>query len=327
MAAVVNPGGCCTLRVCAGVVAETSCSVSRVDSVVKLNVSTMLAGLTPIAWAICSCAPVSWHTPFSVAFVMLGQVAPPVARACLDVGVVGVRHRRIALGVLDAIGEDDQITVARGAVRAEELAILDAGAGHERMQRLDLEDRGADAVEFLAGTDRIIDAERQRGTGDADRRLGEVIGHHRHDDDRGGGEARRVERAAEVLADHRGRGETVESVDGGLVGHHRIGRLDIDGAVGRAGEIQIRRVGQHARVDLEQCRARGRRRRRCAAAGQTAAAGVPGTHRAVSAARAGAQQQRGRDDASCDKSLHIAATPKSRRRCANAQPRGAASFS
>ena len=310
MAAVVNPGGCCTFRVCGGVVAETSCSVSRVDSVVKLNVSTMLAGLTPIAWAICSCAPVSWHTPFSVGVrdARAGGTAGREGR--LDGGVVGVRHGRIPLGVLDAIGEDDQVTVARGAVRAQELAILDAGAGHERMQRLDLEDRGADAVEFLAGTDRIIDAERQRGTGDADRRLGEVVGHHRHDDDRGGGEARRVERAAEVLADHRGRGETVESVDGRLVGHHRIGRLDVDGAVGRAGEVQIRRVGQHARVDLEQCRARGRRRRRCAAAGQTAAAGVPGTHRAVSAARAGAQQQRGRDDASCDKSLHIAATPQ-----------------
>ncbi len=79
------------LIACGAVVADTSSSVSTVDPVVKLKVSTMLAGFRLLAstgipcasaCAICSCAPVSWQMPFSVGSVMLGQVAPP-ARAAL----------------------------------------------------------------------------------------------------------------------------------------------------------------------------------------------------------------------------------------------------
>src|SRR4029077_7057173 len=73
---------------CGVVVAETSSSVSTVDSVVKLKVSTMLAGFKLLARggiagararAIRKCAPGSWHPPFRVGSVILGQVAPPAS--------------------------------------------------------------------------------------------------------------------------------------------------------------------------------------------------------------------------------------------------------
>jgi len=75
----VNPGGCCTLMVCAVAVAEISASVSTVDSVVKLKDSTMLAGLRCSACAICSCAPVSRQMLCSVASL----IAPQVGSAAL----------------------------------------------------------------------------------------------------------------------------------------------------------------------------------------------------------------------------------------------------
>ena len=75
---MLSPVGC-TLSVCGCAVAEISSSVSAVDSVVKLKDTTTLAGSRPIPCAIMRCAPVSWHTAFSVGSVMLGQVAPPAS--------------------------------------------------------------------------------------------------------------------------------------------------------------------------------------------------------------------------------------------------------
>ena len=87
-AALVGSPVAFSFSACGAVVAEISSRVSTVDSVVKLKVSTMLAGFRLLAsagiWAaraaaICRCAPVSWHTPFRVGSVMLGQVGPPAS--------------------------------------------------------------------------------------------------------------------------------------------------------------------------------------------------------------------------------------------------------
>ena len=49
-------------------------SVVLTDSVVKLKVKMIFAGLTPTACAICSCAPVIRQMPLSVVLVIAAHV-------------------------------------------------------------------------------------------------------------------------------------------------------------------------------------------------------------------------------------------------------------
>src|SRR5262249_3003538 len=133
---------------------------------------------------------------------------------------------------------------------------------------------------------------------------------HRHDDDRRGGERRRVERRAEVLADHGGGRVAVESVYRRLVRHEGVRRLDVECAVGRAGGVEIRRIGQLPGGGLGQGGGGARRWRRRRSSRVGGAGGGVGRSDGVVVGRASAQGQRNRENPGRREVSHIPRTPK-----------------
>ncbi len=109
------------------------------------------------------------------------------------------------------------------------------------MRRTDLEDRGA-YLRVGRQSYGVVGTKHER-LDHARRRLVRVVDADLHDDDGSGTEGSRIQGAAEARTDHRRRRESVQRVDLCLIRLQRVRRLDVEGTVRRAAEIQIGRVG------------------------------------------------------------------------------------
>ncbi len=170
-----------------------------------------------------------------------------VGSAVLKLFVVGIRSDGRAGSGLDAVREHDQIA---------DVLRIGPGARHQRLQRSDLEDRAAD--------DRIVchiraevraEHERFRKTDD---RFGQRVDDDLRHVDVCCTQRALVDRAREARADHRVGRKAIELIDARLQRHERVGWLDIQRTVGRAGKVDIGRIRKHALQRLEE---RGCRRR------------------------------------------------------------------
>ncbi len=193
------------------------------------------------------------------------QFAEPVERCVGDGGARrerGLEIRIVCVGnggcagrCRDAIRQHDEITdIRRNGSRAR----------HERLQRPKLHDRVADTrIGRKARTE--VGAEHER-LGKADHCFRRAVDDHLRQVDARCGQRVRIERAREARADHRISGKAIELIHARLQRHERIGGLDIQRAVSRAAEIDVRRIRKHTLQGLEECGRWSVLLRRCGAA-------------------------------------------------------------